>query len=180
MHRCPKSPCGQGPSIGPGCLDAPTALGAEMPHGATTACWDQVPLTCCHYRGCRSHQPPMSPISSWDEPMSRGVVCPQWGTRVPRSHSTTTGGSLNPTILTTDGGHHLPGGPRELWGGILARSCSVLESRAVPQFPHSPTKPISKPSRAKYYGDGSNFPPPSSGNLPPPKNTDAGVLRDAG
>lgn len=28
--------------------------------------------------------------------------------------------------------------PREQWGAILATSCSVLEDRAVPQFPCSP------------------------------------------
>lgn len=65
------------------------------------------------------------------------------------------------TILTMGGGHHLPRGPQG------ARSCSVLETRAMPQFPHSPTKLIlvfsakqggNYLSRTKYYGDGSKPP----------------------
>jgi len=43
------------------------------------------------------------------------VLLPE-GTRAPQTRSATTEGRLNPTILTTDGGHHLPGGPQGATG----------------------------------------------------------------
>lgn len=75
--------------------------------------------------------------------------------------------------------------PKEQWEGILVRSCSVMENRAVPQFPHSPTKPILVFS---FKQGGSCYLEPNimvtgqspSRNSASPKHNDAAVLGDTG
>lgn len=174
----PQRPQGKGSSKGPGCRDV------SPDHHSTPGAGSPDPLPLWGAAGATEPLSPPFPCGmSPCPPATWGCVpphCSQWGyvcckaALQPQEEALAQPSSS--WMKATDS-------PREQWGEILARSCSVLENRTVPQFPHSPTKLLSAFS-AKQGGNcslepnitvtGPNLPPP------PPKHSDAGVLGDTG